>query len=277
MVSPYNNTKMFTVFPNLPSELRIKIWQQACYPRTVTLTYTSSTSSFTSSTPAPTLLSVSHESRHEALRIYTLSFGTFSQPGRTYFNPHLDTLYLPRHREMGYDEILRDFRQLVQDPMGQLDQLRYVAIDHVNVNVKRPWESYNKVVFLRSFKHLDEIQLILNADGTGAGDVTSPQNDQTSKTDHQIASTRNLIFDELRIDPERLLKIWYYFRQSFMIEERLLEDVCRDAGREYQAFELPTVRILAKVFEDQTGGGKESKDGSRAGNHMQAALDMMRS
>ncbi|PVH83460.1 hypothetical protein DL98DRAFT_412676 [Cadophora sp. DSE1049] len=265
---------MFTVFPNLPSELRIKIWQQACYPRTVTLTYTSSTSSFTSSTPPPTLLSVTHESRDEALRIYTLSFGTTSQSPRTYFNPLLDTLYLPRHQEMGYDETLRDFRQLVQDPTGLLNQVRYVAIDHVNVDVKRPWESYNKAVFLRSFKHLDEIALILNADGTGAGDISplSP----TKTTQVKKASQGKLIFEELLIDPERLLKIWYYFRQSFMIEERVLEDVCRDSGREYEAFELPTVRILAKGFED-VAAANAFANGLKAGNHMQAALDMMRS
>jgi len=275
MSSNYNTTKMFTIFSNLPSELRVKIWQQACSPRTVTLTYTTSTSSFTSTTPPPTLLSVSHEAREEALRIYTLSFGTPSQPPKTYFNPLLDTLYLPRHQEMGYDETLRDFRQLIHDPSNLLTQLRYVAIDHVNVDVKRPWESYNKAVFLRSFKHLDEIALILNADGTGAGDVAS----LSSSEDLSEAKNHNrgkLIFSELRIDPERLLKIWYYFRQSFMMEERLLEDVCRDLGKEYEAFELPTVRILAKGSEDVGDAGR-STDGVRKGNHMQAALDMMRS
>ncbi|KAL5325638.1 hypothetical protein ACEPPN_006766 [Leptodophora sp. 'Broadleaf-Isolate-01'] len=265
---------MFTVFPNLPSELRLKIWQQACFPRIVTLTYTSSTSSFNSKTPPPTLLSVNQESRHESLRIYTLSFGTSSQPARTYFNSYLDTLYMPRHQEMGYDETIRDFRQLVLDPTGLLDQVRCVAIDHVNVDVKRPWESYNKAVFLRSFKHLDEINLILNADGTGAGDASSLPHDQSTESKRQ--KEEKVIFDELRIDPERLLKIWYYFRQSFMVEERLLEDVCRDLEREYEAFELPTVRILAKDFEAQATT-KGSVDGSRAGNHMQAALDMMRS
>ncbi|KAH7417829.1 hypothetical protein BKA64DRAFT_180272 [Cadophora sp. MPI-SDFR-AT-0126] len=275
--STSNSVKMFTIFPNLPSELRIKIWQQACYPRIVTLTYTTATSSFTSTTPPPTLLSVNHESRHEALRIYTLCFGTSSQPPRTYFNPFLDTLYLPRHQEMGYDETLREFRQLVHDPTCLLDQVRYVAIDHVNVDVKRPWESYNKAVFLRSFKHLDEIALILNADGTGAGDISdATPNEHQQLTGVQKASQGKLIFEELRIDPERLLKIWYYFRQSFMIEEHLLEDVCRDSGREYEAFELPTVRILAKGFED-AGAANQSKDGLKAGNHMQAALDMMRS
>ncbi|KAG4431033.1 hypothetical protein IFR05_013491 [Cadophora sp. M221] len=265
---------MFTVFPNLPSELRLKIWQQACFPRIVTLTYTSATSSFNSKTPPPTLLSVNQESRHEAFRIYTLSFGTSSQPAKTYFNPYLDTLYIPRHQEMGYDETLRDFRQLVLDPTGFLDQIRCVAIEHVNVDFKRPWESYNKAVFLRSFKHLDEINLILNTDGTGTGDTSFPPYDQSTKGNHPREGS--VIFDELRIDPERLLKIWYYFRQSFMIEERLLEDVCRDSGREYEAFDLPTIRILAKVLEVQAPA-KGSADGVRTGNHMQAALDMMRS
>ncbi|KAK0124816.1 hypothetical protein ONS96_008697 [Cadophora gregata f. sp. sojae] len=268
---------MFTIFSNLPSELRVKIWQQACFPRTLTLTYNSTISSFTSTTPPPTLLSVSRESRHEALRIYTLSFGTTSQPPQTYFNPLFDTLYLPRHQEMGYDETLRDFRQLVHDPSCLLNQVRYVAIDHVNVDVKRPWESYNKAVFLRSFKHLDEIALILNADGTGAGDISPPLLSPSQTTEIKKQSQVKLIFEELRIDPERLLKIWYYFRQSFMIEERLLEDICRDSGREYQAFELPTVRILAKGFEDVGAVTRSTSNEFKAGKHMQAALDMMRS
>lgn len=275
MSSSYNTTKMFTIFSNLPSELRIKIWQQACSPRTVTLTYNTSSSSFSSTTPPPTLLSVSHETREEALRIYTLSFGTPTEAPKVYFNPLLDTLYLPRHQEMGYDETLRDFRQLIHDPSNLLSSLRYVAIDHVNVDVKRPWESYNKAVFLRSFKHLDEIALILNADGSGAGDSASLSSSE-DLAEVKKCSRGKLIFSELRIDPERLLKIWYYFRQSFMIEERLLEDVCRDLGREYEAFELPTVRILAKGFED-VDPASWSMDGMRKGNHMQAALDMMRS
>ncbi|KAH7309328.1 hypothetical protein BKA65DRAFT_559541 [Rhexocercosporidium sp. MPI-PUGE-AT-0058] len=274
MSSTYNATKMFTVFSNLPSELRLKIWQQACFPRTVALKYTSTTSSFNSKTSPPTLLSVNQESRHEALRIYTLSFGTSLQPARTYFNPFLDTLYIPRHQEMGYDETLRDFRQLVLDPSGLLDQVRCVAIDHVNIDVKRPWESYNKAVFIRSFKHLDEINLVLNADGSGAGDSSPLLADQTTKA--SPPKEGKVTFDEVRIDPERLLKIWYYFRQSFMTEERLLEDVCRDSGKEYEAFELPTVKILAKVFEDQTLN-QGSVHGARGGNHIQAALDMMRS
>ncbi|KAL2066067.1 hypothetical protein VTL71DRAFT_2138 [Oculimacula yallundae] len=268
---------MFSLFPNLPSELRVKIWQQACSPRTVTLTYNTTLSSFKSTTTPPPLLSVNHESRHEALRIYTLSFGSTSKPGTTYFNPHLDTLYLPRCQEMGYDETLRDFRQLVHDPTNLLDQLKSVAIDHINVDVKCPWESYNTAIFLRSFKHLDEIKLILNADGTGVGDLEYDRD--SSHESNKVALHQNIILDELSIAPERLLTIWYYFRQSFMMEEQVLEDVCRDTDREYEPFELPTIRILAKVSGAQTKAAKGVDRERRTGQHMhmQAALDMMRS
>jgi len=226
---------MFTIFPNLPSELRVKIWHHACFPRTMTLTYSSANDAFHCTSPPPVLLSTTHESREEALRIYTMSFGTKTQPARTYFNPYKDTVYLPRHGDMGYDETLRDFRDLVDDPKRLLDEVRSVAIDHVNVDIKRPWESYNKAALVRGFKNLTKVIVVLNSESEDGTNIFS--------VDKEVE------FLEPKADPECLLRIWYCFRQSFMLEEKVLEDVCRESGSEYVPYVLPVVRIRSKALK----------------------------
>ncbi|OHF02810.1 hypothetical protein CORC01_01911 [Colletotrichum orchidophilum] len=52
----------FSPFSRLPAELRLKIWDHACRPRTLLATHA----------PNPALLSVNREARHETLRRYTL-------------------------------------------------------------------------------------------------------------------------------------------------------------------------------------------------------------
>jgi len=132
---------------------------------------------------------------------------------------------------MGYDETLRDFRDLVSDEKGLLDGVRSIAIDHVNIEVKRPWESYNKASLLRGFKNLDEVILVL-------GD-----------TEDRGRMGEEIEFLDAKEDPERLLRIWYFFRQSFIIEEKVLEDVCKEMEREYEKYNLPIVRIREKVLK----------------------------
>lgn len=224
----------FTLFPTLPSELRCKIWATACFSRVLSLTYDSSTSSFQTTTPTPTLLSVSREAREEALRVYSLTFGTSTKASNIYFNPYLDTLYLPRYREMGYDDTLRDFRTIVSDPSNVLDEVRSIALDVVSLEVKKPWEGYNKATLLRSFKNLQEVVLVLCSTITQDSTI-----EPTTKENTQ--------FVEPRDDPEKLLKIWYYFRHSFIVEEKIREDVCQSSGEPYTYFSLPTLKIRSKV------------------------------
>lgn len=131
---------------------------------------------------------------------------------------------------MGYDETLRDFRKCVKDEEGLLDEVRKVAIEHVDLNVKRPWESYNKASLLRSFKMLEEVVLVqLRSDGQHLG------------WDEEVE------FLPAKGDPEALLRIWVDFRQAFAVEERLLEKVCEEMGRGYEAFYLPSLRLKRKV------------------------------
>jgi 2EXR family len=240
MTPPAPIPTTFPLFAALPTELRQKIFLHATtVPRTLSLTYDSTTKTFHTLTPPPILLSTTHSSRLSALQQYTLSFGTSTSPPRIYFNAHFDTLYVPRHQEMGYDSTLRDFRSIVSGSSYLLDQVRSVAVDHVRGDIKRPWEAYNKASFIRSFPNLEEIIIIL-------GDEESDD----------IGVNEEVEFVEPKGDPERLLMVWYYFRQSFLQEERLLEEVCRESGAEYKSFDLPVVRIRRKVRKGEGGGSQ---------------------
>jgi hypothetical protein len=254
MAPPTVTPTTFPLFALLPTELRQKIFLHATTTRrTLPLTYNPTTKTFHSPTPPPVSLSVSHSSRLATLQQYTLSFGTSASSPQIYFNPYFDTLYLPRHLEMGYDSTLRDFRSLVTDPSSLLEEVRSVAVDHVRGDIKRPWEAYNKASFIRSFPKLEEIIIVL-------GDEDG----------EEIGFNEEVEFVEPKGDPERLLKVWYYFRESFLQEERSLEEVCRESGREYEKFILPVVNIKRKTRRGM--GGK--KAGGVVG--LEEALEGMR-
>lgn len=166
------------------------------------------------------------------LKSYLLSFGTHSSAARIYFNPHRDTLYLPRYRQMGYDETLRDFRDFLrEDERTRFDQVQRIAIDHVDVAVKRPWESYNKAALMRGFPNLKEVQLVL-CDSKGLPGLADGEG-----------------FTDPKENPEELLRIWFEFRQSLMIEERVMEDISKATEREYVKWTLPTIRIKARTMK----------------------------
>lgn len=133
---------------------------------------------------------------------------------------------------MGYDETLRDFKSLVLDPTHLLDQVRRIAIDHVDVEVKRPWESYNKVSLIRGFKNLDEVVLVLCQKGGG----------------REEGWRKQTVFVDPSEGVEEVLRFWFDFRQTFLLEERRLEEVCIEVGREYERFSLPTIKIRDKFL-----------------------------
>ena len=93
----------FTFFPELPFELRLKIWRQAFPgPRVVKVNSYGMVNldgycfhAFCSASQLPIVLSVCQESRAEALRYYHPSFGMRypSIPSIIYFNCDIDTLY----------------------------------------------------------------------------------------------------------------------------------------------------------------------------------------
>jgi hypothetical protein len=94
----------FTLFPDLPLELRLKIWFFiAPGPRTVSIKYKglsfysigkgfSAAAGWRSPDPVPIVLHICRESRTEALKSYQLAFGSYLHPGRIYFDFSKDTL-----------------------------------------------------------------------------------------------------------------------------------------------------------------------------------------
>lgn len=94
----------FELFPNLPSEIRLKIWGIILStPRVTTLKCNKepykpgkprAAKSFTSDCPPPALLHVNRETRYEALNVYTPHFKHPLSPHYTYLNLSLDTLKL---------------------------------------------------------------------------------------------------------------------------------------------------------------------------------------
>jgi hypothetical protein len=94
----------FTLFPQLPLELRLKIWQTMLPgPRTVNIQYkmkydefdgkkVSSFTGWTSPDPVPVALHVCRESREESLKRYQTSFGSYFHASKIYFDFSKDTL-----------------------------------------------------------------------------------------------------------------------------------------------------------------------------------------
>jgi hypothetical protein len=120
-----DNGPVFTIFPNLPIELHIKIWEHAFPTRVVNLTYDQYNDRFHSfnSTP-PLLLKIHHESRELALRQYTLCFGTESHEPRIYFDFNRDILLFDDYLQFYKAPTLAVFQALKQ-PQYYQDQLQY--------------------------------------------------------------------------------------------------------------------------------------------------------
>jgi hypothetical protein len=228
-----NTSSTFSLFSDLVPELRLKIWQYACTPRVVEVRYNMEQDRCMSLTSPPAVLQATRESREEALRSYKLSFATRSNPPHIYFNQDRDTLYLPRHRQMGYDETLRDFRDFLVQPQ-LIDDVKWLALDHVDIEIKRPWESYNKAVLVRGCQMLEEVILVMALRG-----------------DPRAGLKKDLVFVEPKEEPETLLRIWANFRQSFTFEERLLREVSKEAGTSYRHYSLPRVRIKSRTVREQ--------------------------
>ncbi|KAH6724299.1 hypothetical protein BKA61DRAFT_588202 [Leptodontidium sp. MPI-SDFR-AT-0119] len=86
----------FTLFPKLPSELRLEVWKFALPgSRVVEVLYNASNGrSCYSSCPPPIHLSVSYEARQVALERYKLSFATLMSPPIIYFDMEIDQIYI---------------------------------------------------------------------------------------------------------------------------------------------------------------------------------------
>jgi hypothetical protein len=169
--------KEFTCFPQLPSELRLKIWAYACHhPRNIDIFLAdlgklrveneNGISDFASyryyskySYTHPVILRVSKESREEALRHYHLSFGTshvfsnvsISTPAKLYINFASDRICLLRPDDLFSADPgarIKDFIELCQK-----NRLRSLALNVSND------EHYPYVGICTSVSSLKEVVL----------------------------------------------------------------------------------------------------------------------
>jgi hypothetical protein len=196
----------FTLFPDLPAELRLQIWKLSCAHRVVTMIYDPTTDRYLTSTFQPTILQVNHESRLEGQRLYKqVPFSMSSddsprKPDSLYFSPDLDIMYLPRHDIMGYSTAAREIGHYLPSAPPLV---RRLAIDHVDPAGRKPWETYSKYCLLKSFPNLEEAYLVVSAPGsaleaTGAG--------------------AQVEFIDPPGDPETILRLMEDVRESFTYE-----------------------------------------------------------
>ncbi|KAI1265557.1 hypothetical protein F5Y18DRAFT_416903 [Xylariaceae sp. FL1019] len=151
----------FSMFALLPAELRLQIWREACVPRVVPLTYDPNHDRCTSPARVPAVLQTCHESRAESLLVYQKTFGTRSHEPRTCPNFCLkfDILYIPRPPCMGYENSTRSF----VDNVTGISHVVYLGLDLVPPAIRRPWETYNKYVLVRSLAEVHEVSLVIDA------------------------------------------------------------------------------------------------------------------
>lgn len=221
----------FTLFPHLAVELRVLIWQHACQiSRVVEVRYIPHEQRCTSRSRPPAVLHVSRESRYEALHMYKLCFSTPVAESHIYFNPTIDVLYRPRYRDMGYDETLRNFKSYLARP-SELDNLRQLALDHVDAEAKRPWEAYNKTVCIRDFLRLEVVTLVLSSEPANAW-----------REEAQEIMTCDFEFVDPMESSKLILQILVDFEETFAQEHHY--------GKHLQGLESraapPALRVMAK-------------------------------
>lgn len=132
-ISTTINFLQFTRFPDLPPELRLKIWKIASQAlRTLELFYRHIGREIRCHQAPPALLHVCHESREVGLEVYHLSFGSEKRgnPPQIYFNPANDIIYFGARQHD--DELLyiNDYfrAQATELSIAERDHIQHVAI-----------------------------------------------------------------------------------------------------------------------------------------------------
>jgi 2EXR family len=113
----------FTVFPNLPFELRCLIWETSCESRTIEIAYDSD-AGFVSNVDPPIALEVCKESRKALINNYPLCFGSIYHPAKIRFNFSIDTLYIDNSIEEDLAHVFSTFRE------QEISGLKYLAMDN---------------------------------------------------------------------------------------------------------------------------------------------------
>ncbi len=93
----------------------------------------------------------------------------------------------------------RDFKHYIT---GTADHVYSLAIDHIQPEVRRPWETYNKFCLMRNFPRLKEVLLVFS----------SGSEKDAEGQDGQIE------FVDPRADQEDIMKLMEHVTESFSYE-----------------------------------------------------------
>ncbi|CZR60967.1 uncharacterized protein PAC_10863 [Phialocephala subalpina] len=175
---PATHEPKFTKFPELPTELRLKIWAYASdVTRTLELEYCMVDRKFFTFQHIPSVLHTNRESRGVGLQHYHLSFGTDKCPPGTYFNPGKDIVYFGTRQ---YPDDIRFMMLYFFKTAADLeprDQIQHITMaeDMWKVNnghsplyhpfpgVLRTWRLFG--TFLTAFPHLKRLIFVGSPDG----------------------------------------------------------------------------------------------------------------
>jgi hypothetical protein len=187
-----SENQKFTLFPELPKELRLKIWEFAQEPRIVEVCQTQDSAAFYSPTAPPTLLHISRESRHIALQNYALSFPNGDHLATIYYNPSIDILYFPAWCD-DRGSIRHFERNTSPEARGKIKRL---AIDNLVWYSNWADGTINNQVQIGEFRGLEEFLLVRREpDETGCGcchEFDGPEKGVVSFGGEEKQSERNL-------------------------------------------------------------------------------------
>lgn len=242
---PITPPHTFSLFPLLPAEIRLKIWDLALQPRTVTLYYNKRRHSVTSPTACPRLLSVNHEARYEALRFCSPTLATSSSPASVYLAGKFDSIYIPRIGAMGYDDTLRDFKSFLVNPQ-ELDYISELALDYVETEEKRPWETYDKSVLIRSFPNLKIVTLVLGWKPGHEGHQNGRKEEVGFGNARDDLVTAGV---SLEMAERNIQRFENEFKGAWKAEEQMARQVAEMQGEMWTPWIIPEIKIVGKMRE----------------------------
>jgi hypothetical protein len=146
----------FTLFTNLPLELRFMIWRVTLVPRVIKLRHSAKYAGFYAIAAIPIALQVCRESRTAVESFYPLCFGSFLQPERIRFNFQLDTFSLLTEDE---EEAVPHLFGILKQ--SELESLRQVAIDECLLDSEASSSLWNKAIL--SMNGLKRLTIVRDA------------------------------------------------------------------------------------------------------------------
>lgn len=174
------DTQVFPLFPELPTEVRLKIWEAYAnlQPRIVEVCLIddddenhsydqrNTANPFYSPTPLPeSLFNINRESRAIALQTYILSFPNAHHPAQIRWNPAIDMIFLPA---WCFPDHVDDFVAATSEKEKGL--IQRLAFETLVRNTHNGGGMINLYIQIDEFKNLREVVLVQRLpDHTGCG------------------------------------------------------------------------------------------------------------